>query len=75
MNERIALILGSALAAVIVAAPMVWLLGVTDSEGSSSLVEWKMHLRMTLPAMIAVALSAWWHSRGRRIADCPDGTL
>ncbi|MCC7249697.1 MAG: hypothetical protein IT473_13830 [Lysobacter sp.] len=69
------LVLLSALAAAVIAVPMGWISSVLDSEGASSNADWYVHLHITLPAIVAVALSAWWHSRGRRIVECPDGTL
>lgn len=77
MNERSTLILLSAIAAIVVAAPFGWFYGVLsyDSESTSPNDTWIGHALITLPAMIAVAASAWWHSRGPRIVDCPDGTL
>lgn len=77
MSERSALILLSVIAAILVAAPFGWFYGVLsyDSESTSPNDTWIGHALITLPAMIAVAASAWWHSRGTRIVDCPDGTL
>ncbi len=75
MNERSVLILLSAIAAIVVTAPIVWLLGVTDSEPTSPIVELRAHLHLTVPAMSAVAMSAWWHTRGTRLVDCEDFPL
>jgi hypothetical protein len=72
---RIALIIGSTLAAMVVAGASAWLIGSFDSEPDLQDPEWIVHLRITLPAMVAVALSAGWHTRGNRAIDCPDGTL
>lgn len=77
MSERSTLILLSAIAAIVVAAPFGWFYGVLsyDSESTSPNDMWIGHALITLPAMIAVAASAWWHSRGPQIVDFPDGTL
>ena len=75
MNMRVALIIGSTLAAMIVSGVLAWLMRAFDSEPALQGAVWIVHFWITLPAMIAVALSAVWHTRGTRTADCPDTTL
>ncbi len=75
MNARGALVLGSALAALVVVMPLLWLLNTADSERAPASAEWIAHLRLALPAMIAVGLSAWWHSRENRAVDSEELTL
>lgn len=75
MNERIVLILGSALAALLFAGTVAWLFLAPGSEEAVSATAWIPLLRLALPAILAAALSAAWHSRGGRAVDCEDVTL
>jgi hypothetical protein len=75
VNERGALVLVSTFAAAAVAAPLAWLFVELDSKPVETFDALRIQLRLVMPAMIAVAVSAWWHSRGPRVLDCPDGTL
>ncbi|TXI49700.1 MAG: hypothetical protein E6Q50_07545 [Lysobacter sp.] len=75
MNERIVLILGSALAALLFAGTVAWLFLAPGSEEVVSATAWIPLLRLALPAILAAALSAAWHSRGGRAVDCEDLTL
>jgi hypothetical protein len=75
VNIRVALIIGSTLAAMIVSGALAWFMRSFDSEPALQGAVWIIHFRITLPAMIAVALSAVWHTRGTCAADCPEATL
>lgn len=69
------LILGSALAALLFAGTVAWLFLAPGSEEVVSATAWIPLLRLALPAILAAALSAAWHSRGGRAVDCEDLTL
>jgi hypothetical protein len=63
------LIFLSALAALVVALPVVWLLGIIDSRPIPPNAVLRTHLQLTLPATIAVAISAWCHTRDDKFVE------
>lgn len=75
MTQRVALIVGSTLAAAVIAAPLAWVAVWLGSRPVASNAICIIQLRLTLPAMLAAFCSAWWHSRKGRAIHCPQGIL
>lgn len=75
MRERTALMMGSVMAAGVVAgAVTTWLLGLPRLEADPA-PAWSTHLWLTLPAMLATLFSTWWHTRGDLMAGLSSKVL
>lgn len=75
MTERMALMIGSAIAACVVAGSVTTLLLWVPGSDADPAPDWSVHLRLTVPAMLATLFSTWWHTRGSLMAGLSNKAL
>lgn len=70
-----ALMIGSTIAACVVAGAVTTLLLGIPGPDADPAPTWSGHLLLTVPAVLATLFSAWWHTRGSLMAGLSNKAL